>query len=345
MSRSALTGGLGIGRQSAKDSAVASGSLMYFPTTSIGLAPQQNAATLPAEIGGSYFLRGSYKASIAGGGDTAFVVRPTSMGNLLYAYAGVDTVTPVVGQSGAYSHALTPFAPAAGVDLPWFTLLKNIANLTAEQYMNTKMRSLRIDVPKSAIATAQASWFATTPSSVAVPSSPTFDSTPQFQSSVGSVSFTQEGGGGNISANSVKMERFSFTMTNQLSEDEYSVGNLFPDDVTLLQKTLTIDADIIVRDTALYSAVYYNGASLPASMSPILYRGTLLVTLTGNTNVPTTTQPYQLSLYYPGLDFLMMPISLQGADLVRATISTQVTLGPNGSDTFLYTLINGTASY
>jgi hypothetical protein len=290
-------------------------------------------------------LRGSYKASLSGSGDTAMVVRPNGIGNLIYAYAGVDTVTGVTGQSGAYSHAVTPFAPAAGVDLPWWTLLKNVANLTAEQYLNAKMRSLRLDVPKSAIATAQASWFATTPSYIAIPSTPTFDSTPQFQTSVGSVQLTQEGGNTNISANSVKMERFSFTMNNQLSEDEFSVGNLYPDDVTLLQKTLTIDADIIVRDTALYAAVYANGSSLPAVMSPTLYRGTLLVTLTSGMVIPATTQPYQLSLYYPGLDFLMMPISLQGADLVRATLSTQLTLGPSGADTFLYTLINGVASY
>jgi|SRR4029077_5292814 len=343
MSRSALTGNFGLARQSAKDTPASS--LTYFPVTSVGVNPNQNAATLPAEIGGSYYPRGSYKASVNGGGDIAAVVRPNSFGQLLMAHVGQDTVTPVPSQTGAYSHALTPFAPGAGIDLPWFTLLKNVSDLVAEQYLNAKSSSLRLDLPKIGIATCQAGWFATTPSTVAIPTGIVIDSTPQFQTAVGSVSLIQEGGSGNISANSAKVERFSFNFTNTLSQDEYSVGNFYPDDITLLQRTTTADLDFTVRDSALYSAVYHNGASLPAVWSPTLYRGNLTVTLTSTALIPGTTQPYQLIINFPGLDFLMMPLPMQGADLVRATLSTQVTLGPSGGDTVNFTLINGVASY
>lgn len=345
MSRTSLIGSLGIARQSAKDSAVAAALLNYVPMTTVGLAPQQNTATLPPEIGGAYFPRAAYKTAVSGSGDSGGILRPNGFGHFLMAYAGVDTVTPVPSQVGAYQHVFTPFPVGAGNDLPWFTLGKNVSYLTFEQYMNAKIRSLRMDIPKSGTATFQSSWFATTPSTIAVPGTPTYDTTPQFQTSVGSVGFTQEGGSGNISVYSVKMERFAMTFTNQISEDEFSVGSFYPDDITLLQRTINVDMDFIIRDTSLYAATYFNGQALPSTWQPQLYRGSLTVTLTSTVNVPGTTQPYQLVVNFPGLDFLMMPLPMSGADLIRATLSTQVTLGPNGSDTFAVTLINGVASY
>lgn len=343
MSRTSLIGALGMGRQGSKDNVASS--FTYMPTTNISLNLQQNSQTLPAEIGGSYFLRGSYKGSVSGTGDISAVVRPNSLGQLLMALSGVDTVTGVPGQSGAYQHVFTPFAPSAGVDLPWYTLQKDVVRFCTEQYLNAKLGSLRLDIPKNGIATCQATWFATTPSIEDTIGAQTFDSTPQFQTAVGSVSFTQEGSGSNISANSIKFERISVTNTNNLSQDEFSVGSFYADDVTLLQRTLDVSLDTVVRDTDLYQAVYANGNAVPSSWEPTIYRGSLTVILTSTANVPTTTQPYQLTLYYPGLDFLMMPINLAGADLVRATLSTQVTLGPSGGDTYQYTLINGVASY
>jgi hypothetical protein len=343
MSERSLIGALGMGRQGSKDNVASA--FTYMPATNISLNIQQNTQTLPAEIGGSYFLRGSYKGSASGSGDISAVVRPNSFGQLLMALSGVDTVTPVAGQSGAYQHVFTPFAPGSGTDLPWYTLQKDVSRLWTEQYLNAKLASLRLDIPKNGIATCQATWFATTPSMKSTIGGQTFDSTPQFQASVGSVTFTPEGNGSNISANSTKFERISITNTNNLSQDEFSVGSFYADDVTLLQRTLEVSLDIIVRDSALYEAVYANGNAVPTSWDPTVYRGTLTVTLNGTANVPTTTQPYQMILAFPGLDFLMMPTNLAGADLVRATLSTQVTLGTSGSDTYQYTLINGVASY
>jgi len=280
-----------------------------------------------------------------GSGDISMVVGPNSIGHFLMAYSGQDNVIPVPGQSGAYQHTFTPLAPAAGVDLPWYTVQKDISQLFAMQFLNSKLASLRLDIPKSSTATAQSTWMATTPSSIASPSSPTLDSTPLFQTAVGAVNLTQEGSNSVISANSIKMERFTINLANMLSQDEFSVGNFYLDDVTLLQKAISVDMDLIIRDTALFQAVYQNGNSIPGAWSPALYRGTLTVTLNSTAVVPTTTQIYQLVINFPGLDFLLMPISIQGAELVRATLSTQVTLGPSGADTYTITLINGVASY
>ena len=343
MSRTSLIGALGAARQSAKDAAATISA--YMPVTSTNINPMQNVQTLPPEIGGAYFLRGSYKSSVSGSGDVGMVIRPNQLGNLLMAYSGVDTPTAVPGQAGAYQHVFTPFTPAAGVDLPWYTVVEDVAKLYANQLLNAKMRSLRLDIPKSSILTGQTSWLATTPSQIASITSPTFDTTPQFQTCSATIALTQEGSGTNISANSIRMERISVMLGNQLSEDEFSVGNYFLDDITLLQKSASVDLDLIIRDTALYQAAYYNGNSVGTTWQPQVYRGSLTVTLTSLFNVPATTQPYVFTINFPGLDFMLMPIGQQGADLVRATLSTQVTLGQSGADTYTMTLINGVASY
>lgn len=353
MGRTSLVGAFGVGRQSAKDSVAAT--ISYLPATSVGLNMNQNAQTLPPEVGGDYFLRDSYKSSVSGGGDIAMVVRPNGIGNVFMALAGQDTVTPVSGQAGAYTHVMSPFTPSPGVDLPWYTLIKDVAkiqdvsatNALAEQHLNAKLRSLRIDVPKSSIATAQSSWIATTPSTVTVASlgAEVQDSSPKFQTCQAAISLQQEGGSGNISASAVKVERFSFNYTNQLSEDESVVGSFYLEDVTLLQRAVQVEMDFVVRDTSLYQAVYMNGGGIPGAWSPQIYRGSLVVTLNSTVNIGATTTPYQLQFTFPGLDFMMMPINLSGADLVRATLSTQVTLGPSGGDRFSVSLTNGVASY
>lgn len=352
MGRTSLVGAFGVGRQSAKD-AVAS-TISYMPATSVGLVMNQNPQALPPEVGGDYFLRDSYKASVSGGGDVSKIIRPNSFGHTLLALTGQDTVTPVSGQTGAYAHAFTPFLPSPGVDLPWYTLIKDVAKIQdaagtnglVEQHLNSKLRSLSVDIAKSAIVTSQESWISTTPSTVTTASlnTETQDSSPKFQTCLASVSLLQQGGA-TITANAAKVERFALTYTNQLSEDQSIVGSFYLDDITLLQRTVTVDMDFVVKDAALYQAVYLNGGAIPSAWSPQIYRGALGITLNSLSMIGATAQPYQLQFVFPGLDFMMMPITLSGADLVRATISTQVTLGPSGADRFTVNLINGVAAY
>lgn len=344
-SKTSIAGAIGFGHQSAKDSVASS--VLYMPATSVNVNMNQNSQTLPAEIGGDYFLRGSYKASVSGGGDVAFVARPTSLGHLFLMLCGQGSDAVTNPSTGVYTHTFTPFLVGSGQELPWYTAYKDVSTLLAEQYLNTKLRSLRLDIPKSSIMTGQASLVATTPSSITSASlgTKTFDSSPQFQTCQATVSLTQEGSGTNISSNSVRIERASLNYESNITSDEYSVGSYFLDDVTLLQRTVTVDLDFIVRDAALYQAVYLNGASIPSSWSPTIYRGSLGLTLSSTSNIPTTSTPYSCTFTFPGLDFLMMPLPMQGSELVRGTLSTQVTLGPSGSDRFSITLTNGTASY
>lgn len=344
-SKTSLSGALGLAKQSAKDSVASS--FLYVPTTSISLEPQQNAQVLPPEIGGDYFPRGSYKSSIMGNGTAGFLVRPKSLGHFLMMLCGsVVTVTdtPV---AGANQHTFSPFLVGSGNDLPWYTAVKDGSQLWGEQHLNTRLSALQLTIPKSSIMTGQATFVSTTPSAIdpATLSSKTFDNTPPFQTCLAAMSLKQQGVGTNISSNSVKVERLAFSYNNNLTNDEFSVGNFALDDITLQQRAVTVDIDYIVRDPAIYEAVYYNGGGLPSAWSPTIYRGNLSLTATSTANIGVTSTPYSCVFNFPGVDFLMFPTPMQGADLVRGTLSTQVTLGPSGTDRFNAVLVNDIASY
>jgi hypothetical protein len=339
---SSLQGAFGIGKQSGQDSVASS--ILYVPVLSLGLEPNQIVNNLQPEVGGSLFIRGSYKGGVSGGGALNFYPRGDSFGHFLLALTGSDTVTGVSGQSGAYQHIFSPISFTGGQDLPWYTLIKDVSKLWANQFLNAKLDSLTLDIAKQQIVTASANWFATTPSEISVPGSETFDATADFVACSGSVSFLDELSGLNISSTaSNSFERINLSFRNNLSQDQFVVGSYYPTGVTLLQRTAQATLDLIIRDKNIYEAIYQNGGS--SAWSPTIKRANLTVTLTAATNIGTTTQPWQLIFNFPGVDLMMMPVAPSGAQLLRSTVTTMVTLGPSGADTYSITLISGQATY
>lgn len=344
MSKTALTGALGFAKQSAKGTPGTT--FTWVPATASNLNAQQQTQMLPPEIGGGYFSKLAYKTGVAVAGDASLIVRPDSFGHLLFMLCGQDTVTPVAGQAGAYDHVMTPFAPGASADLPWYTLFKDASQLMYEQYSDVKLASLRLDVRNRTTLMAQCGFFGLTPTEVAsVPGGTpeSVDHGPVFETCQATVALNNQVGNAVISANTDLTDAVSFDFSSQLSQDEYVVGGYTPVDITLLQREAAISYDVTIRDTALIRAVYRNGGT--SAWSPTVYRGHLNLVLTALSNVPTTTVPYTLTIDIPGMDFLMMPLPMSGANLLRATLSARVSLGPSGTDTFTFTLRNGVASY
>lgn len=454
-SKTALVGALGLGKQSAKGSVA--GTFSYIPATSINLNTAQQTQTLPPEIGGSYFLRGSFKSGVAVSGDVGMVVRPNSLGYLLdmlcgshtdgadnavvadpltppvlsdtagsstwasaglyqvaYSFsngageteisptagiilanatdkihvaaialpagatginfytsaaagsetllknavtgtgAAVDLIAPSAGSApptsnttgtvdGSYSHIFNPFAPGAGSDLPWYSAIKDVAKLYYEQYVDMKLNSLRLDISKQQIITAQAGFFGLTPTEITAPSETLPDASEYFTAATAQILFEDETGGLSFPAAAVQFDRASLDFGNNLSQDEYVVGSYTPVDSTLLQRTATVSFDVTLRDPALIRAVYRAGGT--SAWSPKIVRAHANIVLQSADNMPGAAKPYALMIDFPGLDMLMMPVPMQGAQLIRANLSTQVTLGPSGQDQFSFRLLNTAASY
>ncbi len=343
MSKSSIIGSLGFAHQTVKGTANTAYS--YLPATSIGLNADQQAQALPLEVSGTYFPRLSYKSGVTVAGDASVILRPDSFGNILLMLCGQDSVTPVPAQSGAFSHVMTPFAPGVSNDLPWYTMLKNVATNWAEQYVDCRCAGVRMDITKQSVANVQASFFGLTPSEVPVPAYPPspLDSGPAFQTCQTSVTLNTETGNVQISPQTNLVERVSLAFGSRLAQDEYVVGGFVPVDATLLSRSVQVSYDLVIRDAALRRAIYQNGGT--SAWSPTIYRGHLHLTLASNALIAATTQPYQLDIDLPGIDFLMMPITMTGGELIRASLSANVSLGPSGGDTFTFTLVNATASY
>lgn len=342
MSITALTGAFGIGRQSAKDSVAST--ITYIPVLQNGLEYMQTVNTLQPEVGGDYFLRGSYKASVAGSGTVNLYPRGDSIGNFLYALCGADTVTPVSGQSGAYSHVMAPFTPAAGQDLPYYTLIKNVSQVWQQQFLNAKLHTLTLDVNKQSVVSVNGGWFATTPSEVTVSSGISLDDSPVFVSCNGSITALDEATGLAISSTvDASIDRLNMSFTNNLSQDEFVVGNYYPTGITLLQRTVSLSFDVIIRDKVLWETVYQNTGT--SSWSPSIRRSHLTLNLVTAANIGSTTQPWSLTLDFPGVDLMTMPVTPAGAQLLRSTVTAQVTLGSTGADRFTSTLISSQATY
>lgn len=349
MSKTALVGGIGLAPQSAKGTpaTIFGAANNWLPATAINLNAQQQTQMLPPEIAGSYLPRLAYKSSVAVSGEASVLMRPDSVGHLLSMLCGSHTTTAVPAQTGAYSHVFNPFTAGGSGDLPWYTIHKNVSGLWHEEYDDVKLGSLRMNLQKQGVAMASAGFFGLTPTEVAdwpggtAPAA--FDFGPVFQTCRATVSLVNESGGVAISPNSALVDSVSLDFTSRLSEDEYVVGSYTPVDITLLQREVSIGYDLVIRDPALRRAVYQNGAS--TNWASTVYRGHLSITLDSGQVIGTSTQNYQLTIDIPGMDFMVMPISMNGASLIRANLSARVSLGPSGTDQFTFTLINGVASY
>ena len=76
---------------------VAGGSWYWLPALNVSFQPNQIVQTIPPEVGGSLWARGSYKGGVFGGGQVTMVPRGgLGLAELLYAFCGGDIVADVV---------------------------------------------------------------------------------------------------------------------------------------------------------------------------------------------------------------------------------------------------------
>ncbi len=323
MGLSSLKSAIGIGLQSARGAPAAEEDMVYFPVLSGNITGEQLAQTLPPEVGGTLFSRGSYKAGIRGRGDATFLPRPNSVGYLLRSLFNRETVAAATGanSSGLYDHRFYVGDTAAHTKR-WATLRRYVNNIYGEQIEDATVGSFRLEVAAASIAQAQVQMLGARFSEIAGDDVASLDDQ-VFLTCNASVS---QGGLDFI------VDRFTFEIGAQLTDNEFRVGSYYLDEITLLQRMVQITADVRIKNRDLFAYVYRNGGVAPTgsalgAWSPVIYRTDVSLTLnTGETN------PQQLKLELPGVDFLTLPVQVAGADLIRAQLTAQVTLGSDNFD-------------
>lgn len=317
MSLSALKGAVGVGFQSAKG--VPAANIHYFPVLNAGITGEQMSQTVPPEVGGSYFSRGSYKAGLRSRGEVSLIPRPNSIGWLLKSLFKGELVAP----SGIRNkHAFT-VGDDALTPQRWLTVRRMVNNAYGEEMLDARVGTFRLDIAAAGLVQASVSFLGGDHAEI-LGADVFVEDAPVFLTCITDVS---SGGAPFI------VDRLTIEMGAQLTDNEFRVGSYFLDDITLLQRMVQISADVRLKSRDLFSKVYRNGAAAPASgargkWSPTIYRSDLRVQmLTGE-----ATQPQALELIIPGLDFLTFPVQEAGADLIRAQLTAQVTLGADNNN-------------
>lgn len=305
-----------------------------------------NALTpLPTHVTGV-----NYYVSITNGSTTLekFNVSAQSGGSFTITGYGTGSAPPgsdtATYADGTYTHTFTPFAPGAGADLPYYTLNKDTAQVWAEQFTDVKLSNLRFNISKGQVITLGASVFGIGNSEISVPVSETDDTgLPVLVACQGAVTLADESAVYSLSGASAVAEQITFDFGNSLSQDENYIGSFMPYDVTLLQRSVGISYELVIRDASLYRAVYRNGGT--SSWDPTIFRGALTVSMSSVGNIASSSRPYNCTITIPGMDLMMMPIAMSGGQLIRATLTSQVSMGPSGTDTFSIALTNDKATY
>lgn len=323
MGLSSLKSAIGVGLQSARGAAAANANMHYFPVLSANVTGEQLAQMLPPEVGGTLFSRGSYKAGVRGRGDATFLPRPNTVGFLLRSLFNHETVAAATGanSSGLFDHRFYVGDSAAHTKR-WMTMRRYVNNIYGEQIEDATVGGFRLEVAAASIAQAQVQMLGAKHSEIAGADQAAEDDQ-VFITCSASVS---QGGLDFI------VDRFSFDIGANLTDNEFRVGSYFLDEITLLQRMVSITADVRIKSRDLFAYVYRNGAAAPSGAAlgawdPVIYRTDVSLTL--NT---AETNPQQLILTLPAVDFLTLPVQVAGADLIRAQLTAQVTLGADNFD-------------
>jgi hypothetical protein len=327
MSLSAVRGAIGIAIQPAMGTTITDdAAYIYLPTLNANLMGEQIAQPLPPEVGGSYISRGSYKAAVRGRGEIALIPRVNTIGYLLRSAFNGEAVTANAAtgldannvQVNRHLHRFTARDNAAPI---WLSARRYVANALAEQITDCRVGMFRLEVAASNVANAAIQMLGRDtheipPADVYVPDGPVF-LTAHAQVLSEGVEFI--------------VDRMTIEIGLQLTDNEFRVGSYYLDDITALQRAVTVTCDVRVKSRDLWSKVYRYGGAAPAagaigSWSPIIYRAGMSLKLFSNAPVTGTAPPQYLEIAMPALDFLTLPVQMAGAELVRAQLQTMVTL-------------------
>ena len=321
MSLSSLKGAIGVGAQSAKGISADPASMVYLPVMNANVMGDQMAQNVPPEVGGTYFSRGAYKAALRSRGELALNMRPNTIGWLFTSLLNREQVSAVGGGSNLYDHKFT-VGDSSAYPHRWLTVNRMVNNAYGEQMSDGRVGSFRIDVAAANIAQASVQLIGGQHGEIAGADVVAQDG-PVFVTCAADVT---EGGAPFI------VDRIGVELGAQLTDNEFRVGSYYLDDITLLQRAVTIQADVRIKARDLWAKVYRNNGAAPTgsgigAWSPVLYRTGLVLTLQ-----TAETTPQFLKIEIPGIDFLTLPVQMQGADLIRAQLSASVTLASDNFD-------------
>lgn len=339
------------------------GSWYWLPALNVAFQPNQMVQSIPPEVGGSLWARGSYKGGVYGGGQVTMIPRGgLGLAELLYAFCGGDIVSTLVaatydagdanklvgnGSNGLPSGVIKyRFRPeqTPGAELPWYTFVRNVGGKFVEVFPDGHLGSFGFDLSATGLLQIDGSFVSKSCENVAKGSGSTsvgaqlagnglpfqmVDATVKLDSNVaGSPGATVE----NVDYNPT---RLNIGFMNELTQNEFVVGSFFLQDITNLSRTAQVSYSLYLRDAEIYNRVYNHGnasadGTSGAAWSSEIWKGALNVTLAGG-EIASTGSNYEIVVDIPELDYQAAPITLAGNNLVEYQLTANVVLSQDTS--------------
>ena len=327
---------------------VAGGSWYWLPALNVSFQPNQIVQTIPPEVGGSLWARGSYKGGVFGGGQVTMVPRGgLGLAELLYAFCGGDivaddddaafdagTVNKLIGDGtngipvGVFKYRFLP-EKVPGAELPWYTFIRNVGGKFVEQFPDGHLGSFAFDLAATGILNIDGSFVSKACETLAKGSGNTSVGAQlagnglPFQMVDAIVKLDSNNAGEpdapveNVNYNPT---RLNIGFNNELTQNEFVVGSFFLQDITNISRTAMVTYSLYLRDAEIYNRVYNHGAgnalgTVGAAWASEIWKGALNVSLTGG-EIASSGVNYEIVIDIPELDYQAAPISLAGNNLV-----------------------------
>lgn len=339
------------------------GTWHWLPALNVAFQPNQLVQSIPPEVGGSLWARGSYKGGVYGGGQVTMVPRGgLGLAELLYAFCGgvltstttaatydAGTANKLVGTgsnglpAGAIKYRFLP-EKTPGAELPWYTFVRNVGGKFVEVFPDGHLGSFGFDLAATGILQIDGSFVSKACETVAKGSGSTSigaqiagNGLPfQMVDAVVKLDSNVSGDPGAVVENvDYNPTRLNIGFMNELTQNEFVVGSFFLQDITNISRTAQISYNLYLRDAEIYNRVYNHGAaaangSSGSPWSSEIWKGALNVTLTGG-EIASLGTNYEIIVDIPELDYQAAPISLSGNNLVEFQLTANVVLSQDTS--------------
>lgn len=322
------------------EGSAATGGWYWVPALNVAFQPNQMVNTIPPEVGGSLWARGSYKGGVYGGGQVTMVPRGgLGLAELLYAFCGGDLseMREDLG-GGVYKYTFTPEGTPGSI-LPWYTFIRNVGGKFVEEFQDGHLGSFGFDLNATNILQIDASFTSKSCRNIAKGSG--VDSVGAqvagnglpFQMVDAVVRLDANNAGSpddpieNVDYNPT---RLNIAFNNELTQNEFVVGSFFLQDITNIARSAQITYNLYLRDAEIYNRVYNHGyaaadGSTGAEWSSEVWKGALEVDLLGGP-IGATGDNYEINISIPEMDYMAAPISLAGNNVVEYQLSANVVL-------------------
>ena len=239
-------------------------------------------------------------------------------------------------QVGAFKYRFIPQS-GARAELPWYTLVRNVAGMVVEEFGDARLGNFAFDVANAGILNIDASFVSRACGTIAPGSGVSSISNQEaangmpFQSVDAMVMLdTNTGSGPGEVGYDEKLlpTRLNIGFANQLSTNEHVVGSFYLQDITNQARSANVTYSVYLTSPELYMRTYANGASAQsdAAWSSQIWKGKLFLGMSGDFINGNSGDRYKIEVNIPEMDYMATPIALAGNNLVEYQLTTNVVL-------------------